>query len=69
MPADAPVQCSDETRHYLWAVLEPDSAIKPPAKAITVAAPGGEPSTTGVSSTRTGGGRAAANAVLPYRAE
>ena len=35
MPGNAPVQCSDETRHYLWAVLEPNSAIKPSAKAIT----------------------------------
>ncbi|MCY2988244.1 MAG: hypothetical protein NTY19_10340 [Planctomycetota bacterium] len=50
--ANAPVQCSDEARHYLWAVLEPDSAIKPSAKAITVAAPGGEPSTTGVARTK-----------------
>ena len=50
--ANAPVQCTDETRHYLWAVLEPDSAIKPSAKAIRIAAPSGEPSTTTVTCTK-----------------
>ena len=50
--ANAPVQCTDETRHYLWAVLEPNSAIKPSVKTITVASPGGEPSTTGVAHTK-----------------
>ena len=50
--ANAPVQCTDETRHYLWAVLEPDSAIKPSAKAIRIAAPCGEPCTTGVAHTK-----------------
>jgi len=50
--ANAPVQCSDQTRHYLWAVLEPDSAIKPSAKAIRVASPACEPSTTDVTCTK-----------------
>ena len=49
--ANAPIQCTDETRHYLWAVLEPDSAIKPSAKAIRVASPASEPSTTTVTCT------------------
>ena len=50
--ANAPIQCSDETRRYLWAVLEPNSALKPSAKAIRVASAGSEPSTTGVAHTK-----------------
>ena len=69
--ANAPVQCSDETRHYLWAVLEPDSAIKPSAKAIRVASPGGEPSTTGVTCTknRRRQGRRQGGATAPGRTD
>jgi len=69
--ANAPVQCSDETRHYLWAVLEPDSAIKPSAKAILVASPASEPSTTTVTCTkdRRRPGRRQCGATAPARTD
>ena len=50
--ANTPVQCSDETRHYLWALLDPDSAIEPSAEALRVAVPEPNTSTSNLSNTK-----------------
>jgi len=34
--ANLPVQCGDDGREYVWAVLDPDSAIKPSSQALRV---------------------------------
>lgn len=40
---DAPVLCHDQRRHYVWALLDPKSAIKPNDNAIRVESPGTDP--------------------------
>jgi hypothetical protein len=50
--ANTPVQCSDETRHYLWALLDPESAIEPSAEALRVATPETKTSTSNLSNTK-----------------
>ena len=49
---DTPVQCSDDKRDYVWALLNPDSVIKPSAKALRVTASEAETSANKRSSTR-----------------
>jgi hypothetical protein len=44
--ANLPVQCGDVGREYVWAVLDPDSAIKPSAQALRVTAPDSKSSST-----------------------
>jgi hypothetical protein len=44
-----PVQCGDDGREYVWAVLDPDSAIKPSAQALRVTAPDSKSSSTDLS--------------------
>jgi hypothetical protein len=50
--ANTPVQCSDETRHYLWALLDPESAIEPSAEALRVATPEPKTSTSNLTNTK-----------------
>ena len=37
--AKMPVMCQDEDRRYVWAVLDPESALKPSQEAIRIASP------------------------------
>ena len=39
---NVPTQCSDGSRQYVWAVLDPQSAIKPTSKAVRLASPTGD---------------------------
>jgi len=43
--ANLPVQCGDHDREYVWAVLDPDSAIKPSPQALRVNVPDTDSST------------------------
>jgi hypothetical protein len=47
--ANLPVQCGDDGREYVWAVLDPDSAIKPSAQALRVTAPDSKSSSADLS--------------------
>ena len=43
---DAATQCSDDSRHYVWALLDPQSAIKPTSKAVRLVSPTGDTETS-----------------------
>lgn len=41
--ASSPAYCSDEKRHYLWALLEPKDALKPTPNAVQIESPAAQP--------------------------